>query len=85
MLKNPYVLFDFHQVLGVDHRRQETCQHNKYPNVFALGDCSSLPTSKTDGMAGMAGMVGDGCPNCVRQHDRLVVCSCLFTFVPIVE
>eukprot|EP00435_Cladocopium_sp_Y103_P076084 s49_g76.t1 len=26
---------------------KETCQHNKYPNVFALGDCSSLPTSKT--------------------------------------
>ena len=26
--------------------QQETCQHNKYPNVFALGDCSSLPTSK---------------------------------------
>jgi sulfide:quinone oxidoreductase len=24
-----------------------TTQHNKYPNVFALGDCSSLPTSKT--------------------------------------
>lgn len=24
-----------------------TTQHNKYPNVFSLGDCSSLPTSKT--------------------------------------
>jgi len=24
-----------------------TLQHNKYPNIFALGDCSSLPTSKT--------------------------------------
>lgn len=24
-----------------------TLQHVKYPNVFALGDCSSLPTSKT--------------------------------------
>ena len=24
-----------------------TLQHNKYANVFALGDCSSLPTSKT--------------------------------------
>lgn len=22
-------------------------QHNKYPNVFSLGDCSSLPTSRT--------------------------------------
>lgn len=24
-----------------------TTQHTRYPNVFALGDCSSLPTSKT--------------------------------------
>lgn len=26
---------------------KETLQHNKYENIFALGDCSSLPTSKT--------------------------------------
>lgn len=26
---------------------KETCQHVRYPNVFSLGDCSSLPTSKT--------------------------------------
>ncbi|OBZ91736.1 Sulfide:quinone oxidoreductase, mitochondrial [Choanephora cucurbitarum] len=26
---------------------KDTCRHNKYKNVFALGDCSSLPTSKT--------------------------------------
>lgn len=26
---------------------QDTLQHNRYPNVFALGDASSLPTSKT--------------------------------------
>lgn len=26
---------------------KETCQHTKYKNVFSLGDCSSLPTSKT--------------------------------------
>ncbi|GAB5553842.1 MAG: FAD/NAD(P)-binding oxidoreductase [Saprospiraceae bacterium] len=26
---------------------KETTQHNRYPNVFALGDNSSLPTSKT--------------------------------------
>jgi len=26
---------------------KETCQHVEYPNVFSLGDCSSLPTSKT--------------------------------------
>ena len=26
---------------------KETTQHTRYPNVFALGDCSNLPTSKT--------------------------------------
>ena len=26
---------------------KHTTQHVKYPNVFSLGDCSSLPTSKT--------------------------------------
>ncbi len=26
---------------------KETLRHSKFPNVFALGDCSSLPTSKT--------------------------------------
>ncbi len=26
---------------------KNTLQHNKYPNVFSLGDASSLPTSKT--------------------------------------
>ena len=26
---------------------KETTQHVRYPNVFALGDCSNLPTSKT--------------------------------------
>ena len=25
----------------------ETMQHDKFDNVFALGDCSNLPTSKT--------------------------------------
>lgn len=26
---------------------KQTTRHTKFPNVFALGDCSSLPTSKT--------------------------------------
>jgi sulfide:quinone oxidoreductase len=30
--------------VGVD---KHTLQHTKFPNVFALGDCSSLPCSKT--------------------------------------
>ena len=30
----------------------ETMQHVKYKNVFALGDCSSVPTSKTAAAVG---------------------------------
>ncbi|CAH1779446.1 unnamed protein product [Owenia fusiformis] len=26
---------------------KDTLQHKKYPNIFALGDCTNLPTSKT--------------------------------------
>jgi sulfide:quinone oxidoreductase len=32
--------------------KKETLQHVDYPNVFALGDCSSVPTSKTAAAAG---------------------------------
>ncbi|MCS6790257.1 MAG: NAD(P)/FAD-dependent oxidoreductase [Bacteroidia bacterium] len=33
--------------LGWIDVNQYTLQHNRYPNIFALGDASSLPTSKT--------------------------------------
>jgi NADPH-dependent 2,4-dienoyl-CoA reductase/sulfur reductase-like enzyme len=26
---------------------KHTCRHTKYSNIWALGDCSSLPNSKT--------------------------------------
>ena len=26
---------------------KETLQHKNYPNVYAIGDCTNLPTSKT--------------------------------------
>lgn len=26
---------------------KESLQHKKYPNVFGIGDCTNLPTSKT--------------------------------------
>jgi sulfide:quinone oxidoreductase len=26
---------------------KETLQHKKYPNIFAIGDCTNIPTSKT--------------------------------------
>ncbi|KAE8752624.1 hypothetical protein FOCC_FOCC000746 [Frankliniella occidentalis] len=35
---------------------KETLQHVKYSNVFSLGDCSNLPTSKTG--AAVAGQLG---------------------------
>merc|ERR1712037_632904 len=26
---------------------KETLQHNKFPNIFGIGDCTSVPTAKT--------------------------------------
>ncbi|VDH96527.1 sulfide:quinone oxidoreductase [Mytilus galloprovincialis] len=34
---------------------KETLQHVKYPNIFALGDCSNVPTSKTSAAAATQG------------------------------
>ncbi|KAF3688698.1 Sulfide:quinone oxidoreductase, mitochondrial [Channa argus] len=35
---------------------KDNLQHNKYPNVFGIGDCTNLPTSKT--AAGVASQSG---------------------------
>ena len=35
---------------------KETLQHKKYPNVFGIGDCTNVPTSKT--AAAVAGQSG---------------------------
>merc|ERR1711862_880946 len=35
---------------------KETLQSNKYPNIFALGDCSNVPTSKT--LSAITGQLG---------------------------
>jgi sulfide:quinone oxidoreductase len=32
---------------GYVNVNKHTLQHVKYPNVWSLGDCSSLPSSKT--------------------------------------
>uniref|UniRef100_H0ZAK7 Sulfide:quinone oxidoreductase, mitochondrial n=1 Tax=Taeniopygia guttata TaxID=59729 RepID=H0ZAK7_TAEGU len=32
---------------------KETLQHKKYPNVFGIGDCTNLPTSKTAAASGV--------------------------------
>lgn len=31
---------------------KDTLQHKKYPNVFGIGDCTNLPTSKTAAAVG---------------------------------
>ncbi|KAJ2853482.1 hypothetical protein GGI22_004856 [Coemansia erecta] len=36
---------------------QHTLQHSKYPNIYSLGDCSSLPTSKTAAAAAAQSLV----------------------------
>ena len=38
---------------GFVEANKETLQHIRYPNVFALGDCSNVPTSKTAAAVGM--------------------------------
>ena len=32
--------------------KKETLQHNKYPNIFGLGDCTNVPTAKTAAAVG---------------------------------
>ena len=32
---------------------KHTLQHSHYPNIFGLGDCTNLPTSKTAAAVGM--------------------------------
>ena len=32
---------------------KDTMQHVKFPNIFGIGDCTSLPTSKTGAAVGM--------------------------------
>lgn len=43
-------LVDETQYVSVD---RDTLQHIKYSNVFAIGDCSNAPTSKTAAAVGM--------------------------------
>ena len=52
LLTNP--LSDQAGFVNVD---KETTQHVKYPNVFALGDCTNIPTSKTAAAVGKLNLV----------------------------
>lgn len=53
VLKGAPEVTDAAGFLSVD---KETLQHTKFPNIFGLGDCANLPTSKTT--AAVAAQVG---------------------------
>jgi NADH dehydrogenase FAD-containing subunit len=36
---------------------KETLQHKKYSNIFAIGDCTNLPTSKTAAAVAAQGQI----------------------------
>jgi NADH dehydrogenase FAD-containing subunit len=36
---------------------KESLQHKKYPNIFAIGDCTNLPTSKTAAAVAAQGQI----------------------------
>lgn len=42
---------------------KDTLQHKRYPNVFGIGDCTNLPTSKT---AAAVGRVTSSAPSQLR-------------------
>lgn len=43
---------DLTNAAGFVEVNKSTMQHVRFPNVFALGDCSSSPNSKTAAAAG---------------------------------
>ncbi|KAJ1977245.1 hypothetical protein H4R35_002381 [Dimargaris xerosporica] len=48
----------------------KTLQHTRFPNVFSLGDCSSLPTSKTAAAAAAESwVVKQNLLHLIRHHD----------------
>lgn len=56
---------------------KETLQHKKYPNIFGIGDCTNLPTSRT------AAAVGKGICLCTGKcsSDSKLLNQTLFSFV----
>lgn len=54
---------DLSDAAGFVEVNKETLQHVRYPNIFSIGDCSSIPTSKT------AAAVGKGC-HAIKSSQR---------------
>lgn len=50
---------------------KDTLQHTRYPNVFGIGDCTSLPTAKT------AAAVGEPWPWKKKNHSVCVCRRCI--------
>ncbi|XP_071479340.1 sulfide:quinone oxidoreductase, mitochondrial-like [Diadema antillarum] len=47
-----------------------TCQHTKYPNVFGIGDCTDIPTSKTAAaVAAQTGILKNTIPAVMHGHE----------------
>ena len=54
-MSTPDTLFNAKEIVdagGYVNLNKETLQHVKYPNIFGIGDCTSLPTSKTAAAVG---------------------------------
>ena len=49
VLKSDSSLHDANGYLTVN---KFTLQHDKYPNIFGIGDCTNIPTSKTAAAVG---------------------------------
>ncbi|CAK6436286.1 unnamed protein product [Pipistrellus nathusii] len=49
---------------------KETLQHKKYPNVFGIGDCTNLPTSKTAAAVAAQSGILDGTISLVMKNEK---------------
>uniref|UniRef100_A0A8C5L9U1 Sulfide:quinone oxidoreductase, mitochondrial n=1 Tax=Jaculus jaculus TaxID=51337 RepID=A0A8C5L9U1_JACJA len=54
---------------------KETLQHKKYPNVFGIGDCTNLPTSKTAAAVGLL-----SCSFSQFQYDGYTSCPLVTSY-----
>ncbi|XP_056138042.1 sulfide:quinone oxidoreductase, mitochondrial [Lampris incognitus] len=49
---------------------KETLQHNKYPNVFGIGDCTNLPTAKTAAAVAAQSAILDRTISKILKNDK---------------
>jgi eukaryotic sulfide quinone oxidoreductase len=60
---------------------KETLQHKKYANVFAIGDCTNLPTSKTAAAVGtQSGILFTNMCNVIEGKSPSIYVSSNFCF-----